>query len=69
MNTNAVLLKRQADHSREPMTNADLCVVLRQNGIDPDTIPPKALALIFELARTHGMADVAIAAALARIGQ
>lgn len=68
MNTNAVLLKRQADH-REPMTNADLCVVLKECGIDPDTIPPKALALIFELARTHGMADVAIAAALARIGQ
>lgn len=56
-------------NSREPMTDADLCEVLRQNGIDPDTVPPKPLTLIFELARTHGMADVAIAAALARIGQ
>lgn len=55
-------------NSREPMTDAVLSDVLRQNGIDPDTIPQKALALIFELARTHGMADVAIAAALARIG-
>lgn len=78
MNTQAVLLEREAERMATRMngvfggwheiTNADLYTVLRQCGIDPDTLDPKALALIIELARTHGDPAVAIAAAVARMG-
>lgn len=53
----------------EPMTDADVLAALKAGGIDLEGMSAdKMLALIFELARTHGLPDVAIAAAVARMG-